>query len=339
MAFFDIVRQVREVYNHADMKNENKQEVSPQLAKELVLNEMFDLALYRRFSAFAKGDTRAMLFGLIEVETRHAQFWQDFFKIKIEKLDFLRRMKLGFFVFFARVFGEAGMHLIIEAIEIHGIRNYLHVWDAYKNEPLGEAVRGILNDEFVHEDEIVSLASSRKIHPERVRDIFLGLNDGLVEIVGAASGFFAAFQTTAAVFIAGFTVAIAGSISMAAGAFGAVSSEHEIEGIQKKKKMFLQEKIEEEESSSPYISAAIVGMSYFIGATVPILPVFFGEKSFVYSVLIAMVVAVLISYFLAFLSGMSVAKRITTNIVIIAVAVSITYAIGILAKDIFGVKI
>lgn len=321
------------------MKNENKPEVSPQLAKELVLNEMFDLALYRRFSAFAKNDTRVMLSGLIEVETRHAQFWKDFFKIKIESLDFMRRVKLGFFVLFARVFGEPGMHLIIEAIEIHGIRNYLHVWGVYKNEPLGEAVRGILNDEFVHEDEIVSLASSRRIHPERVRDIFLGLNDGLVEIVGAASGFFAAFQTTSAVFIAAFTVAIAGSISMAAGAFGAVSSEHEIQGIQKKKKMFLREKIEEEESSSPYISAAIVGISYFIGATVPILPVLFGEKSFVYSVLIAMAIAVLISYLLAFLSGMSVAKRITTNIIIIVVAVSITYAIGVLAKDIFGMKI
>ncbi|HUX35590.1 MAG TPA: VIT1/CCC1 transporter family protein [Candidatus Paceibacterota bacterium] len=321
------------------MEKEKNNTAPASLARELVLNELFDLTLYKRFLAFAKGDTSVMLSGLVEVETRHAQFWQDFFKIKIEKLDFLRRVKLEFFVRFSRVFGEAGMHLIIEAIEIHGIRNYLHVWDIYKNEPLGEAVRGILNDEFVHEDEIVSLASSRRIHPERVRDIFLGLNDGLVEIVGAASGFFAAFQTTTAVFIAGFTVAIAGSISMAAGAFGAVSSEHEIEDIQKKKKMFLREKIEEEEASSPYVSAAIVGTSYFIGATVPILPVLFGEKSFIYSVLIAMAVAVLISYFLAFLSGMSVAKRITTNIIIIAVAVTITYSIGVFAKGVFGVKI
>lgn len=321
------------------MKNENKAAISLRLAKELVLNEMFDLALYKRFLVFAKGDTRIMLLGLIEVEARHAQFWQDFFKIKIDKLDFLRRTKLKFFVLFARVFGESGIHLIIEAIEIHGIRNYLHVWDIYKNEPLGEAVRGILNDEFVHEDEIVSLASSRRIHPERVRDIFLGLNDGLVEIVGAASGFFAAFQTTTAVFIAAFTVAIAGSISMAAGAFGAVSSQHEIEDIQKKRKMFLREKIEEGEASSPYISAAVVGISYFIGATVPILPVLFGEKSFIYSVLIAMAVAVLISYFLAFLSGMSVSKRIITNIIIIAVAVTITYSIGVFAKEVFGMKI
>ena len=33
----------------------------------------------------------------------------------------------------------------------------------------------------------------RRINPERVRNIFLGLNDGLVEILGAVTGFFGAF--------------------------------------------------------------------------------------------------------------------------------------------------
>ncbi len=309
------------------------------LARDLVLNELFDLTLYRRFAKFASGETAAMLDELIEVETRHLKFWQDFFKLPLDKLNWARRFKLSNFVFFARVFGERGIHLLIEAIEIHGIRNYLSVWEIYKNQPLGEAVRGILNDEFIHEEKIVSIATTRRIHPERVRDIFLGLNDGLVEIVGAASGFFAAFQTASAVLIAGFTVAIAGSISMAAGAFGAVSSQHEIEDIRARRKRFLGEKTEEAEQSSPYVSGAVVGISYFIGSTVPILPVFFGGKNLFFSVVIAMAVAVVISYFLAFVSGMSVAKRITTNIVIIAIAVSITYTIGLLAKNVLGVSI
>lgn len=321
------------------MEKENKKEISPRLARNLVLNELFDLALYRRFSAFAKGDTRAMIFGLIEVETKHARFWQDFFGLKIDKLDWLRRFKLWFFVAFARVFGEAGIHLIIEAIEIHGIRNYLNVWDVYKNEPLGGAVREILNDEFVHEDEIISLASSRRIHPERVRNIFLGFNDGLVEIIGAVSGFFAVFQTASAVLIAGFTVAVAGSISMAAAAFAGESSEYEIESIAARKKRFLNEEAEEPQASSPLSSTIIVGVSYFLGAAIPILPVFFGAQNVRISVIAALFVVILISYFVAFLSGISVARRIITNIAIIALAVGVTYGIGLFAKNFFGISI
>ena len=280
-----------------------------------------------------------MLKGLIEVETLHAKFWQDFFGINLDKLNFLRRFKLSIFVMFCKIFGEKGIHLIIEAIEIHGIRNYLHVWDIYKNDPLGEAVRGVLIDEFKHEDEIVSMASSRRIHPERVRNIFLGFNDGLVEIIGAVSGFFAAFQTASAVLIAGFTVAVAGSISMAAAAFAAISSEYEIENIAARRKSFLGEEAKETPMSSPLSSAVVVGISYFFGASVPILPVFFGAQNVWLSVAAALVVVILISYFLAFISGISVIRRITTNIVIIAVAVGVTYGIGMLAKNVFGISI
>lgn len=322
------------------MENINYTKVPQKLARELVLNELFDLELYKRMSVFAGDPTLEMLKSLIQVETRHARFWQDFFKSDVSRLNFARRIKLSGFVLFARIFGERGIHLLVEAIEIHGIRNYLDVWEIYKNQPLGNAVRGILNDEFKHEDDIVSLAASRRIHPERVRDIFLGLNDGLVEIVGAASGFFAAFQTATAVLVAGFTVAIAGSISMAAGAFAAVSSEHEIEGIQTSRKRFLGEKTEgDNDQSSPYVSAVVVGISYFLGATVPIIPVFFGSHNVIFSLIIALIIAVLISYFLAFVSGMSVKKRIMTNIIIILIAVGFTYAMGLVAKDVFGVKI
>jgi len=42
---------------------------------------------------------------------------------------------------------------------------------------------------------------------------------------------------------------------------------------------------------------------------------------------------------LAFLSGMDVKKRIRTNLVIIAAAVGITYAIGLVAKRLWGISL
>jgi VIT1/CCC1 family predicted Fe2+/Mn2+ transporter len=42
---------------------------------------------------------------------------------------------------------------------------------------------------------------------------------------------------------------------------------------------------------------------------------------------------------LAFLSGMNIRRRVLTNIVIIAAAVGITYAIGRMVKDLFGIAV
>jgi VIT1/CCC1 family predicted Fe2+/Mn2+ transporter len=44
-------------------------------------------------------------------------------------------------------------------------------------------------DEFKHEDVLVTALTERKINAEKIRNIFLGLNEGLVEILGAVSGF------------------------------------------------------------------------------------------------------------------------------------------------------
>jgi predicted membrane protein (TIGR00267 family) len=214
---------------------------------------------------------------------------------------------------------------------------------------LGSAVKGILMDEFKHEDVIVSQMTERKINPERIRNIFLGLNDGLVEILGAVSGFFGAFGSATMVLIAGSTTAVAGSLSMAAGIYVAISSEREINETEEDKKRFLgnaslpggfdETIVRQEPQDHPVGSAVIVGISYFTGAMVPLLPVLFGATDALFSLMTAGSVIILVSMLLAFLSGMNIRRRILTNVVIIAAAVGITYAIGRVVKDLFGIAV
>jgi VIT1/CCC1 family predicted Fe2+/Mn2+ transporter len=87
------------------------------------------------------------------------------------------------------------------------------------------------------------------------------------------------------------------------------------------------------------LSAITVGIFYFFGALVPIVPVLFGASNLIISVGIAVLVVVLLSFALAFLSGMRTLRRIAINIAIIAVAVSVTYTIGTLAKELWGISI
>ena len=81
------------------------------------------------------------------------------------------------------------------------------------------------------------------------------------------------------------------------------------------------------------------GVSYLAGALVPLLPVVFGARNALASFVTAGSVIVLVSVVLAFLSGMDVKKRIRTNLVIIAAAVGITYAIGLVAKRLWGISL
>jgi len=250
------------------------------LGRRLVLDELFDLSLYRALRTFAPDRVRAILDQLIPIETKHYEFWQKFFGLELTRLDVGRRVKLVLMVALARVFGAPAIHLILEAIEVFGVRKYLAVWRLYEGGPLGRAVREVLEDEFKHEDAVVSEEAERQINPERVRDIFLGLNDGLVEILGAVSGFFGAFTNATTVLIAGLMVGVAGALSMGAGAYLAASSESEVRDTESRRRRFLGEPEPAEAAGGTAIASGFrVGLSYVVGAVVPVLPVLFGART------------------------------------------------------------
>jgi VIT1/CCC1 family predicted Fe2+/Mn2+ transporter len=308
--------------------------IAPGLARQLVLDELFDLSLYEALREIATGDLQRVLAQLIPIERHHVAFWQDFFALKPEKLDGLRRIKLALIVAVCRVFGAPAIHLALEAIEVYGVRKYLKIWKAYAGTPLEPAVRDILTDEFQHEGAVVTGEDALRIRPERVRNIFLGLNDGLVEIVGAVSGFFGAFGDPVTVLIAGSTTAVAGALSMAAGAWVATNSESEVRETEVERSRFLGERVAREAPESPLAAAGIVGVSYLGGAFVPMLPIAAGAHGALPSVLGAGVAIIAVSMILAFLSGMNV----RTNLGVLTTAAAVSYGIGIAAKAIWGIS-
>lgn len=320
---------------------ENTPHYDEKLAQVLVLDELFDLTLYRKLHDIAKGDTRTMLADLIGIEQKHLAFWQDHFRLESTRsLDWKRKLKLFILVQIGRLFGETGIHLTLEAIEVYGIRKYLDLWERERGTLFEEKVRAILQDEFGHEDEIVSRYAAKNISPERVRSVFLGFNDGLVEILGAVSGFFVAFGAARSVLIAGLTVAVAGAISMGAGAYAASNSESEVRSLERGKARFLgTENGNDADEEASLSTAAIVGISYFIGSAFPILPVLFGASTALPSILFAGLAIILVSVILSFLSGMRFQKRILMNLTIIIFAVGITSLIGLLVRTYFGIAV
>ena len=313
--------------------------IEPGLARKLVLDELLDLALYQALRDVAPpGPLQSVLDRMIPIERKHVAFWQDFLGLPLTALGARRRLELALLVGVCRLFGALAIHLVLEAIEVYGVRKYLAIWETCKGSPLEPGLRGILRDEFEHEDAVVTGDDERRINPERIRNIFLGLNDGLVEIVGAVSGFFGAFGDPATVLIAGTTTAMAGALSMAAGAFVASSSESEVRDTELARQRFLGEAAPAHDvPASPLGSAALVGVSYLAGALVPMLPIAAGARTALPSVLGAGVIIVAVSMILAFLSGMNIRRRVLTNLVILAAAAAVTYGIGIATQRIWGI--
>ena len=196
------------------------------------------------------------------------------------------------------------------------------------------------------------LATSQEPTASRLVGIRLNritlLTWGLAGLLGAVAGVLLApvtsqFQAgygTTTVLIAAFTTAVAGSLSMGAGIYVAISSEKDIKATELAKQQFLGvDTVAAELEEQPLGSALVVGGSYIAGAMVPVLPVLFGAKDALFSLLTAGSMIILVSMVLAFLSGMEIKKRILTNLVIIACAVAITYAIGLAAKTLWGVSL
>jgi vacuolar iron transporter family protein len=310
------------------------------MGRDLILDELFDLLLYRELRSIPNPELRKLLDELIPIEVGHFEFWQSFFKLNIPSLNTARKIKLRLISSACRLIGAPVVDLILEAIEVYGVRKYLDVWERYKDEPLGEAIKGALEDEFKHEDAIVTRLKDRIINPDRVRNIFLGMNDGMVEILGAVSGFFASFGKNSLVLIAGLTTAVAGALSMAAGAYAAMSSEYEVRRTQEEKASFLGEMKGTSYPNESAIKAGIlVGISYFVGSSFPLVPVMLGAQTPLPSIISGGSMILLVSVTLAFLSGMAVKKRALTNLVLITLAVGISYLIGYSVRRFLGVQI
>ena len=127
---------------------------------------------------------------------------------------------------------------------------------------------------------------------------------------------------------------------MGAGAFLALNSEKEVQSTEAARRSFLGEQADAAlMEEQPLSSALAVGFAYLTGAVVPVLPVMIGATNAVFSVLTAGVTVIVVSTILSFLSGMDVKRRIALNLLIITVAVTVSYGIGLLANQVWGISV
>ena len=126
---------------------------------------------------------------------------------------------------------------------------------------------------------------------------------------------------------------------MAAGVLASSGSQLEVEQIQNAKRSFFDPSAEIPPETRPIVASVLVGISYLVGALVPILPVMLGAGDPLWSIVVGALMTIAVSCILSLLSGMDASRRVLQNLVLVFGAVAVTYGLGTLVKHVWEIDL
>jgi VIT1/CCC1 family predicted Fe2+/Mn2+ transporter len=127
-----------------------------------------------------------------------------------------------------------------------------------------------------------------------LRDIILGGQDGLVNVLGISLGLFAAHSPTHLIIVAGLVAGVSEAISMGAVAY--TSSESDKDRIQRVG------------HSQIFFGSVVVGISAFVGAIIPIIP-FLLPSDIITPIGTAIVLSGLVLFYMGMMKARAVGGR------------------------------
>ncbi len=292
-------------------------------AKEFYINEINDYEFYMFLSEKVKDENlKENLIRIANMEKGHANFWKQFLEKNNAPIPQASPAKLrqAIALILNKFTNPVLVVSFLELGESGGVKEY---YDFLNNAPLSdedkEKLKKIIVDEIEHETFFAKEAE--KFGLSNVRDFVLGMNDGLVEILGAVTGLSAVYvNNPLMVAVSGSIVGVAGALSMGIGAFISVRSQRQVnKALNEKIEILfdvspdkaldtLREHLEEmnipsqvieeivkkvddkkaiakllikEDDENEIRSGLFTGFAYLFGVLFPVLPYFFAPSSLV----------------------------------------------------------
>lgn len=225
------------------------------LAENFYRDEYSDSVLYARLAkGEGDGEIKKELLRLSKIEAKHARFWYEFVKKRGGKTPkpSVGKLKVFSVKLLRKVFGPALVVSLLEMGENSAIQKYFRYLTTYagnlSEEEIG-AMKEVILDELEHERFFRE--EEKRFHVENIRDLILGMNDGLVELLGAVTGLSAVYPNNPQIVgISGLIVGVAGALSMSIGTFVSVRSQRQVkESIRERMEVLFRvspEKVSEE---------------------------------------------------------------------------------------------
>lgn len=212
-------------------------------AKKFYINELNDFIIYQELANLIKDEKlKENILKIAQTEKQHMEFWKSIlesrgFTVLQEKID---KKKLVLLKLLSKFFNPIILISILETGENSAAKSY---YKFYKSKDLTdeerEYVKKIIIDELEHETFFYQ--EGEKLGLSNIRDLVLGMNDGLVEILGTVSGLTGVYANNPKIIgISGLVVGIAGALSMGIGAYISVKSQRQVnEAINERNKILL----------------------------------------------------------------------------------------------------
>ncbi|MDE1857059.1 MAG: VIT1/CCC1 transporter family protein [Candidatus Micrarchaeota archaeon] len=299
--------------------------------RKIAETEMLHTEIYRALADSERDrGMKDLLAKFSAMEHEHSNLWAKAHGAPIERRRYLSPFMGSAVIAFRKVFGvaltakfieynEAQLHAKLEALikrlgprdKDAALVHRLMAYETSKEAPLERRIIGyspILNN---------------------IRDVIFGMNDGLVEVLAATVGFAAAVQSASIVLLAGFIVAISGTLSMSGGAYLSTEYEASLAGSEK-------------ETARAKRSAYYVGLLYLVGAFFPLLPFIFGYTGavgIVLSIISTSIVLAVASSLISIISGTSIKTRVVKSLLISLGAAAVTILLGYFARTTLHISI
>ncbi len=209
-----------------------------QLAKQFYIDEMNDYLTYMEIAKSVKDlQLREILIKIAKMEKEHASFWKDFLEKRGKTVPevSINKVKIDLLKAVAKIVNPL---LVISFLEIGEASAFQKYYKFLKEADISEEekqfLKKIILDEIEHETTFAKKTENTGI--SNIRDFVLGMNDGLVEILGVVTGLSAVYLNNPfVVAVSGLIVGVAGALSMGIGAFISVRSQRQVnEAIREK---------------------------------------------------------------------------------------------------------
>ncbi|MGC8652230.1 MAG: VIT1/CCC1 transporter family protein [Candidatus Micrarchaeia archaeon] len=277
------------------------------------------------------GELKSILEKLATTEGKHARMWAKILEISNIRIP---KTTSKFFVFMILLIRHLlGLVLAVKAAESFETqldRKIMEVEEHGELLPHEKAIiREIIKDELRNETPLKMKIVAYNQVLRNIRDIIIGMNDGLVEVLAAVSGLGAALHEPLLVLVGGVIIALSGTLSMTGSAFLSTSYEINVNAKGTAKR-------------SAKASAFYVGVAYAIGAAVPLIPFALGAGGYygiAISIILTATVLSVVASLVALVSSISIKRNIAKTLAISIGSAFITIALGAYARSVLHITI
>ncbi|NPA26216.1 MAG: rubrerythrin family protein [Chloroflexi bacterium] len=288
--------------------------IHEQLRRDLLDRQRDEITEYYIYNALADmlddPKNAELLREIAEAEMRHYQEWRMYTGQEVPP----SRFKIWLYLLLARIFGLVFTLRLMERGERRAQAAYERI---LRYIPQAET---ILREEEEHEERLLGLLQEERL--AYISSIVLGLNDALVELMGALAGLTLALQNGPLIALSGMITGTAAALSMAASEYLSTKAE----GGEK----------------HPVRAATYTGITYFGAVIALILPYLFLDNyylSLATSLLIAVLLIAAFTFYTAVVKETSFWRNFLEMTLITFGVAAFSFALGYALRLIFGVDI